>query len=393
MRLLDTYALATGSKIKKPFIFENFFPLVIERYITFQAQTKFDSKDYNYWQSVINILLPTLEKNNIKIVQIGGANENLYKYALDLRSRTDIHQLAYVIKNAMLHLGPDSLGTHIASSYDIPIVSLYSVNQSSVSGPHFGSKEKQIVFDAYLRSQTGKPSYSAQENPKCINLIKPEEIANAVFKLLNIDFKTPFETVYIGEKFGNKIFRELIPFNTIQFDNPQIPIEIRMDIEFNEQVLAEQLSRTKGIVITNKRINKSIFQQLKANVSAIVYEITENDEPKFIEDIKDLGIPILLISSLPAEKIQEKKINYYQLSKINEIVPEKEELINNLKKDIDKLYFQSNKMVFAVDKVYMGNASRIAKEEIINDFNYNKVIDSPDFWKELQFCQIAKKID
>jgi hypothetical protein len=393
MRLLDTYALASGSKIKKPYIFDNFFPLVFDRYITFQAQTKYDSKDYNYWQNVINILLPTLEKNNIKIIQIGGGNENVYKYTLDLRGRTDINQLAYILKNSMLHFGADSLGVHMASSYDIPIVALYSVSQSSVSGPHFGSKDKQILFDAYLRTRTGKPSYSAQEAPKCINLIKPDEIANAVFKLLNIDFRTPFETVYIGEKYGPKVFRELIPFKTFPFDNPQMPIEIRMDLEFNEQVLAEQLSRTKAIVITNKRINKSLLQQLKPNISAIVYDIPEKDEPKFIDDIKDLGIPILLISSLPTSTIIEKKIDYYQFSKINELQIEKEGVINNLKKDIDKLFYQSNKIVFANDKIYMGNMARLNNQEIPNDFHYNKVIDHPDFWKELQFFHIVKKND
>src|SRR5438046_2819188 len=166
MRLVDTYALSAGAKIDKPYVFEQYFPLPFEKYITLQAQTKYDSKDYSYWQDVVNLLYPVLEKHGIKIIQVGGPNERTYQYTVDLRGRTELNQLAYVIKGSKLHMGSDSLCVHLASHYDIPIVGLYSVSQSSISGPQFGTKEKQICFEAYLRTRTGKPFYSDKENPK-----------------------------------------------------------------------------------------------------------------------------------------------------------------------------------------------------------------------------------
>ncbi len=392
MKLLDTYALASGAKIDKPFIFEQYFPLPFDKYITFQAQSRYDSKDYELWQEVLNILFPILDKEGVKIIQVGGPNENSYRYVVDLRGKTDFAQLSYIIKNAKCHLGPDSLGIHIASSYDIPLVGLYSATWSGVAGPHFGTKEKQILFDAFKRTGTGKPSYSDKEYPKSINLIKPEEIANSVLKLINLDFKSPFETFYVGDKYSFRTFREMVPTNAVNIPNPEIPIEIRMDLNFNEDVLAKQLSVSKGIIITNKKINKDLLVRFKMNIAALVYVLEEEDEPEFISDLKTLGIPITLMSFLPEEKISDKKINYYETGVINSLKQESEEKIKSIKDNIESLYFRSNKLLIEDNKTYMSNLARINGDELQNDFSFFKVKDSPEFWKELPFLYLVKKI-
>lgn len=393
MKLLHTYALATGSTIDKPFIFENFFPIPFEKYITFQAQTKYTSKDYSYWQDVLNIIFPVLDKLGIKIIQIGIASEYNYRYCVDLRGKTDFGQLAYVINKSMLHLGSDSLGVHMASAYDIPIVGLYSVSQSEVSGPHFGDKNKQILFDAFLRTRTGKPSYQDKESPKCVDLIKPEEIASAIFKLLNIDVVVPFETVFIGEKYGPRIVRELIPTKAINISNPESPVEIRMDLNFDEKILAQQLSFSKGIVITDKAIDKNLLKQFRQNIVALVYDIKTNDDPSFIQDIKDIGLNIYFITSIPEDELVKKKINYYEIGKINALKIETEDTVSKLKKDMDKLWFRSNKIVLQDDKAYMSNVGRIEGQQCPNDFEFVKAKDCPEFWKELVFMNIVKRID
>ena len=76
MRLLDTYATNTGSKIDKPFIYSKFFPLPIGKYITFQAQTPYDSRNYSYWQEVINLLHPFLNKNDLKRFEKGSLSKH-----------------------------------------------------------------------------------------------------------------------------------------------------------------------------------------------------------------------------------------------------------------------------------------------------------------------------
>jgi hypothetical protein len=390
MHLAEVYATSTGSKIDKPFIFEQFFPLVFDNYITLQGQTKYESKDYDYWQDVINIISPVFEKLGIKIIQVGGANELPYQNVIDLRGRTDLQQLAYVIKNAKLHVGSDSLGTHLASSYDIPLIGLYSVSQSTISGPYFGTKEKQILFDAYLRTRTGKPSYSDKENPKCVNLIMPEEIADAIFKLIGLKAKTPFKTVFIGSKYSSRVIREFIPSTSTPILNPESPIEIRMDIHFDEKVLAEQLNMCKAVIVTNKKINKTILHQFKSNIAALIYIIEENDEPQFIADVKDLGFPIVLLSRLTEEQIQPKKINYYEHGKINIIEPEQKEKWETIKKDFDKIYYRSTKLVSKDGKIFNNIVGLIKNEESISDLDYYKAIDVPEFWQELPFMTLVE---
>ena len=390
MRLIDSYAIFSGSKIDKPYVFENFFPLTFDRYITFNAQTKFESKNYSYYQSVINTLFPILDKLGIKIVQVGGANEMLYQYVVDLRGKTDFGQLAYVMKGSSLHIGGDSLCVHLAAHYDVPLIGLYSVSQSAVSGPQFGTKEKQVCIDAYLRTKEKKPSYSDNEQPKCINLIMPEEISDAAFKLLKIDSKTPFKTVFIGSMFSAKMVREFIPIKAFPVNSPEIPIEIRMDIHFDENVLAQQLSMCRGLVITNKRINKDLLKQFKGNINALVYIVEENDEPAFIDDIRELGLTIVLLSYLSSDEIQKKKINYYKHGKINS--PPPENITFDIKNNIESLYFRTNKLVSSDGKTYNGNVCRIADKELTSDFEYYKAKDCLEFWRELPFSIIVQKI-
>jgi hypothetical protein len=88
MRLLDTYAVDCGATIDKPLILEAYFPLPFEKYIIFQSDTPYDSRNYAYWQDVIDFIHPVLEKLNIKIIQTGLQKERAYKKVVDLRGQT-----------------------------------------------------------------------------------------------------------------------------------------------------------------------------------------------------------------------------------------------------------------------------------------------------------------
>jgi hypothetical protein len=392
MKLLDTYALATGSKIDKPYIYEKYFPLPFDKYITLQAQSKYESKDYDYWQDVINLLAPICDKKGYRIIQVGGPNERMYQHVVDLRGRTEVGQLAYIINRSALHIGPDSLGIHIASAADVPLVGLYSVSQSTVSGPHFGSPEKQILFDGYLRIRNKKPSYAPQEYPKSINTIMPEEIVDAAFKLLGWEERSPVKTIYIGTKYGPILVREFVPTAPLQITDPNAPVEIRMDIKFDEKVLEQQLNLCKGVVVTNKRIDKEVLKRSRRNLAALVYLIEADDDPKFIQDIKDIAVPIHFVSRLTSEEVEAKKIKYYEYGKITLIERETDAKIEELRKDLPNLFFRSNKIVLDDGKYYANESLRNAKLELESDFSYQEVIDSPEFWRDLPFMRIVKPI-
>lgn len=393
MRLLDTYSLYCGAKIDKPFIYESYFPLPFTKYVTFQAETPYNSRNYAYWQDVLDMIIPVLAKAGIMVIQLGLPKEAGYQRLIDIRGKTNLHQLAYLMRRSMLHFGPDSFGVHLASHFDIPIVSLYSISMPEVAGPHFGDKSKHVLFKAYERVGNKKPSYSPKESPKSINTIKPEEIANAIFKLLGIDYVVPFETIMMGTRYSNLIVRELVPNSLHIMPQREQPIELRTDIFYDEAILAHHLNYwQKAVIITNKPIPITLLRNFKPHIAMVAYHLPENDSAEFANEVVLAGIPLVLLSRLSPELIQKKKIKYYEFGVINQIVEPDSKIIENLRKDLGQLYYRSCKLVASNGQIFGSHTDREANLPLSNDFEYHKVIDSPNFWQDLDFYTIVKKL-
>jgi hypothetical protein len=381
MRLLDTYATNTGSKIDKPFIYTKFFPLPLGKYITLQAQTPYDSRNYSYWQEVVEILLPYLSKEKIHLVQVGTQDERPLNGSINLLGQTNINQLAYVIENSTLHFGADSFCVHLASYFDKPIVSIYSISNPNVAGPHFGNKNKHILFKGYERVGNKKPSYSQVESPKSIDAIKPEEIAKSILQLLNIKYNDVPETIFFGTDFNVKSF-EIIPDEIL--DPNSIPVEnpiVRMDYHFNEKAFETIISTKKSIVFTNKPIKKDIIEKYKHNINQLIYIVEEDNDVNFVKLLKNNSVNYVLLSFLPEEILNNFKLNYMDY---NLIVNRKHKTKEDTKiEDVNNLYYKSCRTLFSSKGKFM------SKYDWING-NNNKVVDDPDFWKEADNFYIFK---
>jgi hypothetical protein len=381
MRLLDTYATNTGSKIDKPFIYTKFFPLPLGKYITLQAQTPYDSRNYSYWQEVVEILLPYLSKEKIHLVQVGTQDERPLNGSINLLGQTNINQLAYVIENSTLHFGADSFCVHLASYFDKPIVSIYSISNPNVAGPHFGNKNKHILLKGYERVGNKKPSYSQVESPKSIDAIKPEEIAKSILQLLNIKYNDVPETIFFGTDFNVKSF-EIIPDEIL--DPNSIPVEnpiVRMDYHFNEKAFETIISTKKSIVFTNKPIKKDIIEKYKHNINQLIYIVEEDNDVNFVKLLKNNSVNYVLLSFLPEEILNNFKLNYMDY---NLIVNRKHKTKEDTKiEDVNNLYYKSCRTLFSSKGKFM------SKYDWING-NNNKVVDDPDFWKEADNFYIFK---
>lgn len=381
MRLLDTYATNTGSKIDKPFIYTKFFPLPLDKYITLQSQTPYDSRNYSYWQEVIDIIVPYLSKEKIHLVQVGTKDEKPLNGAINLLGQTNINQLAYVMENSALHFGADSLCVHLASYFDKPIVSIYSISNPNVAGPHFGDKNKHILLKGYERIGNKKPSYSQVESPKSIDTIKPEEIAKSILKLLNIKYNDIPDTIFFGTDFNVKSF-EIIPDEIL--DPSSIPVEnpiIRMDYHFNEKALEIIISLKKSIIFTNKPIKKDIIEKYKHNINQLIYIIEEDNDVNFVKLLKNNSINYVLLSFLPEEVLNNFKLDYMDY---NLIVNRKHKTKEDTKiEDTNNLYYKSCRTLFSSKGKFM------SRYDWING-NGNKVVDHPDFWKEADNFYIFK---
>jgi len=368
MHLLERYATSCGVKIGKPFIYDNYFPLTCEKYICFQPFSKYPSKNYDYWQEVIDIILPYLNQLNIKIVQIGTKDDRPFNNVINLAGQTSISQAAYIIKNSILHFGADSFAAHIASGYEKKIVAIYSNNNIENVKPYWSKPDDVILIKP--EEGTKKPSYSAGENPKNINKIKAEKIAISILNLLNLKYEKIPKTLYIGDEYQNKTF-EIIPDGMLNPD--AIPIQnpiIRMDYIFNEQVLELFLQKKKCIIFTNKTININLLKHYKDNVMQLIYIIEEDNDFKFVKSLKENGIQYGLISYLNPQLLNKYKINYMDYGLILEKNYNKKVNIS-----FNNAFYISSRILISAQGQFNSKFDWLNK-------NGKKVIDNDEFWKE-----------
>lgn len=387
MHLLSRYSLSCGVKPGNPFIIDKYYPLPFTKYITFQPFSK-QAKSFDFWQEVLDLILPILNKENIKVIQIGGANEKPFLGCYHTQGGTSVPQAAYLIKNSILHLGADSFGVHFASSFKKKIVALYSTNYISCVGPYWSNYTDIILLEP---DRKRKPSFALEENPKSINLIKPEKIAESVCKLLNLEFKIKYKSLGMGFGYSNTIL-ETLPNQVVdpkQFGAPFI--NIRMDFIFNEQGLIQQLNISPSIIVTDRPITEEILKMFKGHINELYYEIKENSSPEFVKLLNKYGIKYVLFSYLEKEKLDQIKLNFMDFNLIANRHIVRPEIIKD--KDLTKIFYKSNKFTLSEGKIYPSYAA--VKENLpISNFqdNLQPIIDSPDFWKEAEYFYLLEKV-
>lgn len=391
MHLLERYALDASAKIDRAHIYEKFFPLAVNKYVTIQPFSKYNSKNYSYWNEVLFILKPILDRAGITIVQIGGPNEPALEGVYHTQGQTNIGQVAYIIKNSLLHLGADSFAAHIAGHFEKKIVALYSNNFVECVRPFWGNPDDQILIIPNGNGQ--KPSFSAEENPKTIDSINPELIAESVCNLLDLDFDFPFETIYKGAFYTQPKMLEIVPDVAVNITNLQVQnIIVRMDFLFNEDVLINQLRISNCTIVTDKPINLDLLKQFKDKIQQIVYIVTKDNHPKFVESLQKMGFNLGLISTLSEEELTPFKLNYLDIGLIH-----RKDVPHSLKesplKDHDpkKLYYRSNKITLGRQKIYTSKGAWI--QDIPSSTaspSFISIHDIPDFYEELDYFLIAK---
>ena len=376
MHLLEQYSLACGVKIKKPYIYEKFFPITADKYITFHPASK-PSKTYDYWQEVINLITPILDQNGIKILQLGQEKEKVYSGVLSLVGFTNINQTAFILRDSLLHFGADSFPTHIASGYGKKIVALYSNNYINCVKPFFGDPKDHVLLEPV---RNNKPTFSFEENPKTINKIKPEIIANHILNSLNIPHNNSIQTLYFGTEYNNMRL-EMVPnqlVNPKQFNSSNIVV--RMDLEHNEKFLNEQLQICQCFIITDKTISSDLLIANKKNIGRVFYEIKEDNDIKFADFLAFNNIPYQLFTYLQGKPLENIKLKYIDQEIISEMP-------TNLKQKTaieytSNCFYKSNKRLISNGKIYLSECSLKNGQEAKQ--LAEPVIDCPEFWKEVE---------
>lgn len=393
MHLVETYATNCGLKIDKPHLTEKLYPLDVDKYITFHPFSK-PCKNYDYWQTVLDLINPILDAQNIKILQLGVDGEPLFGGCEILCGGTSANQVAYIMRNSMLHLGVDSFPVHIGSIYNKQMVVVYPMSHLQNMRPYWGDEEN---YSLLLPDTKDKPSFNLDETPKTVNEIPPEKIAKEVCRRLGLDFHFPYETIYVGAAFHLRCV-ENIPNQVV---NPrQLNVDTiyyRMDLEFNEAVLSQQLEVSNCCIVTDQPIAAELLASKKQRINEVVYIVTENDDPNFPRFLESQNINYQMMSFLPKEKVNERKIDYMDLENAAIITvkryEDEEKEIKEKVGNIDDLYHISSRLLLSKGASYYGEAGLQVDDPVDFYSQVKKVQDTPIFWQNLHKELILKKVD
>jgi hypothetical protein len=394
MHLLETYALSTGSKIGKPFIVKKFFPVKFEKYITVQNSSGMPSKCYDYFQEVIDFLLPILNKHGIGIVQIGGQEDAALNNVENLQGSTNINQTAYIISNSLLHLGNDSFAVHMASAFNVKNVALYSITLPEIAGPFF-NKENSIC----LYPDNQKPSFNPNESPKRINKIKPQEVVNSCIKLLfDKKEKSTVEVIHIGNRYKETIV-EAVPNNIIHpdfFKNAVLNLRCDYIDNLDLNILYSNIMSRKCCVVTDKPFQLSQAPQVKENLTLVIYDITKNLNLDFIKSLELLGIKYACAYNKQTgteNDLHSKKTDLIDYCAIEEysLIPENFDSSileqSNLKYKSNRIILSDGK-VFSSSSAFFDNLNSEIGSELV--FDLDKIKNKNKFLEDLDYCMIYK---
>ena len=131
--LIEEYAKSLGVKISEPIIRDHFFPTLPEKYITVN-QAGVSSKIYSHYDIVLSLLKPFLDRADIKVVQMGGEKKI---EGVDSALNVSFKQQSYVLSKSLVHLGCDGALAQLASSKEIPTVTVYGNAFSENAKPFF----------------------------------------------------------------------------------------------------------------------------------------------------------------------------------------------------------------------------------------------------------------
>lgn len=389
MNLLERAALDTGLKISKPEITEHFFPLPFSEYIILQPDAKFDSRKYSYWDEVLKLIAPYFIQKRLSVVTVGAPGELEINGTYNLVGKTTVNQLAYLIKNSKLVVGPDSMACHMAGHYNVPIVALYPNMYPDQSKPYFGDKSIQ----RFIEPDRGdlKPSYSAQENPKQIDKIKPETIAKSILELLQI-FHSPFyETLHIGQHYKTRLIQG-VPDQVVTLDGLGVDsLIVRMDFLHNEDNLAEQLKTCRCSIITKRPIHEDIIKTFKKQIIEVIYEIDEEYSLDFVKCLQKNGINYVLFTYKDENWLNPIKLKFFDYKMVNLKDRITKESIGLSGVELNNLHYKSNGYILSKSKIYTSKAAWLLDISIPNfDQNVSHAIDSSEFWNETESFFIFK---
>ena len=399
MHVLESYALQNDLKIDRPLVYERFFPLAVDKFITIDTSNLGTAAlTYDHWPLVVNLIHSKLQEEKITIIQLGNAKDTPIPNCYMALGQCNFNQKSYIINKSLVHCSPNNESMHIASAYDKKCVALFSNNAfPDQFAPYWSDKDNVEIISPHSAT---KPSFNPNESPRSINEIKPEEVAQKILNFLGIfTFVPEFKTVRIGKSFHGKRIESTL---THLLDPAKMGVSsliVRMDLNFNEEVLKAQLEASSCSVITNQPLSSEILEKYSSKIVELVYYIEDDDVAgvDFIARVKEKSINYLLRSRAPDDEIKDYKLAYFDHGLVEQIPRKNQEDFEELK-GIKNLFYKSRHFFIHHGSFYTSSGA-LLKDEFFNmgiedpterqnngfssvEHEPQPVIDDPLFWEE-----------
>jgi hypothetical protein len=363
-----------GLESKKPYIEESFFPVVPKKYITISTENH-QSKQWDHFQEYINLITPFLDKEGIKIIEV-GANKIKLQSIISLKNITTPNQWSFIIKNALCHIGPENFISSLASFHDVPSISLFSNTSSDYASPDWaGDEYKTCVIEPLHKSKHA--SFTASENPKTINQISAEEVAEKTLSYLSIknDF-FEYDIFYIGSVYHISNV-EVIPNFTPQPNFfPGSLLNIRLDYHFNTEALPYFAKNRKLSLISEKEIAFDKLNFIKQNIDTLFFKVDESFDIKYVEHLKRQGFKVDLVAKTDTD-IHNTRLKFFDWN-VSEEHKQDKKSIDNQEKICDTTRYKSSKMLFSNKGQF---SSKICYDKNIQTHKNQMIIDEAEFWE------------
>jgi hypothetical protein len=363
--LLHEYSKSLGVKASKPDLQQHFFPCLDEKFIVFYDGEKSQSKIYKHYSTVFQLLRDTLDKNNIKIYQIGGENPI---QGVNRHLSCSLKNEAYIVSKSMLYLGPDSYLAQYASSQNVKTITLHGDNYANSTKPFWGSLKNKSCLEP---KWDARPCFSSQDPQRQIDSIKPELVCKEILKfcgLGNLNFN--FKTINVGDSYYQKIV-EVVP-TKITKGLPK-SLFVRIDYGVEEEPLLYYCANHEVVLVTDQLPQVNMVSQFRSNIKRILYTIQDKDDiipEEYFEALKKLDVDFILLSD-KEEELPFLRNQYFETQvHLNDEECDSIPCPPNAK-------FLTNKKIVDGDKVYMSYAHYKKGLD-----SCDKVLDTPEYWKE-----------
>lgn len=379
--ILEEYAKNLGCNIGKPIIQKHFFPLKATKFITINGDFRIPAKNYEYYHLVIDLIKERF--NDIRVLQLGGSNKPI-KGADRILDGLSFKQYAYILSRSLLHIGPDNVFMHYASSQNVPIVTLFGNVYSEVTEGYWS---RPLLRENIVAPWEIKPCLSVEDPEKSIQKILPECIANASLRMLGDKKSVNFKTIYVGENFSHEVI-EVIPkmYVPLSIFGKNI-LNIRTDMGGNSEAVLDYCFRHPVNIISDSAVipleTLAKFRKNLHQITIFVDEKTEDIPTQYLEAVKKMGVSVKILLR-KEESLKDFRAKYFEFN-VDLFSPHQKKP-ENIPVDAK---FCSNKMVVEGENIYPSRAHWKNYQKSID--NSSSIIDNPLYWEDIEHFFIYER--